>query len=150
MSSFTKAMQKLNEKSGSGAGDRYAKFLCVLEKNLEGFMTKHNLTRAEFDEIFGISEEEKRALEAQVQPEPTKPQGFFQNIYDSFVTLVSKGADTDDNVLRVPRNIIVNEKSIPNHSGRWVRSGEASAKMEEMRAIIGIPWLLGTSIIFTD
>lgn len=136
-------MQKLNEKPGHGSGERYAKFLSVLEKNLEGFMAKHCLTRLEFNEIFGISEEETRALEAQVRPEPTKPQGFFQNIYDSFVTLVSKGTDADDKIFRPPKSIIVNEKAIPNHSGRWVRNGEASAKMEEMRAIIGIPWLLG-------
>mmetsp|Transcript_24385 Transcript_24385/g.39568 ORF Transcript_24385/g.39568 Transcript_24385/m.39568 type:complete len:787 (+) Transcript_24385:462-2822(+) len=54
---FTKSIQSLNlnEAPKPGKTKEYRAFVSVLEKNVQGFMSKHKLTLDEFDEIFDVS-----------------------------------------------------------------------------------------------
>jgi len=132
---FTESIHKLSGKKSGGAS--YQGFLDVLQRNLEGFMRKHNLTVEEFDQIFGIQPSPSQALER-------KPQGFFGTLCEAFVSVISPAppASTKKNksakVIKGPNN-----KRIPNHSGKWKRDNDASEKMMELRNLAGIPWLLG-------
>jgi len=163
---FTKSIQDLVEPSPAriAHGTEYRSFIKVLQKNVSGFLRKHQLTLDEFDGIFNVpphqssdvqratDEDQFNALCASLgsggnndftcrAPQVEDVGGAFSSLVLS--KRISQIKDSFRDWVLASSSSSSSAPSISHSiSGSWVLTKEGANEMTELRTRCGIPWIL--------